>query len=73
VSARRGRRHKPQFVDFRNPFLTSVLFASLPAVGDWSLLVQECLPPAAIYLGEEGPDSAEEFLVEVRRPAGGSP
>jgi Lantibiotic dehydratase, N terminus len=73
ISARRGRRHKPQFVDFRNPFLTSVLWASLPTVDDWSLLVQECLPSAATYLDHVGPGSAEEFLVEVRRPTGGGP
>lgn len=66
LSARRARLHKPHYLNFHNPFLTTVLMRNARAAGDDMLIFQECLPGTAQYLTEGGPRAAEEFLTEFR-------
>jgi hypothetical protein len=68
VSARRGRRHKPHYIDFHNPFLIAVFLQSIVASRVSHFMLQECLPSSESYSVIGGLSSAEEFLVETRNP-----
>lgn len=70
LTARNARR-KRQYLDFRNPFLTRLLYKQASAIPRGEVLFQECLPPTAGYARPDGPQSAEEFLVEFHNEAGG--
>ncbi|MCA9710228.1 MAG: lantibiotic dehydratase, partial [Myxococcales bacterium] len=64
VEARSARR-KPQYLDFRNPFLVRLLASVARSSSEGGLVVSECLPPTSIYTQGAGPRAAEEFLVEL--------
>src|SRR6266851_358699 len=64
-AARRGRLHKPHYVDFRNPFLLRILFKQLRSRSDGLMTLQECLPATSVYAGTWGLAAAEEFVIEV--------
>jgi hypothetical protein len=70
LSARNARR-KRQYLDFRNPFLTRLLTKQASTVARGEVLFQECLPPTVNYTGHDGPESTEEFLVELHDDHGG--
>jgi hypothetical protein len=65
VEARRSRREKPHYIDFRNPLLTELLLKRLVATEVGTVLFQECLPSTAEYADDAAPKSAEEYVVEL--------
>lgn len=67
----RNARRKRQYLDFRNPFLTRLLGKQASTAARGEVLFQECLPPTGCYTRQDGPQSAEEFLVEFRDGAAG--
>jgi hypothetical protein len=58
-------RRKGQYLDFRNPLLVRLLADAAQGAGERVVILQECLPPTAVYRGDERA-SAEEFLIESR-------
>lgn len=64
----RDAGRKRQYLDARNPSLLRLLFKEVEDPSAGLVEFQECLPPTSVYPGKDGPDAAEEFVVEFRRP-----
>jgi lantibiotic biosynthesis dehydratase-like protein len=73
LEARSARRHKPHYLDARNPFLLAVLARHATSTQRGWLAFHECLPAIETYGAESRLTSAEEFFIEYTLQRGSTP